>query len=206
MTGILLSVALLLGTTQTVAAQPPPGLRIVKEHPPAHDDFKKTLDNFETWLIKLDDSEYYPEFEFKNVSSGKVRKVSDLTPVERKAFFCMQAENMERKLRRFVGEWTELEASLKAKEAVIPEVEEPEDNCGWFWKLFEPKPLSSADVKKYKEQLMALRPKAAARHEALVEKMYKDHADLFTKDEAEAHVRTLRERHDSEKLIERPKK
>ena len=205
MTGVLLSAALMLGTTP--AQPPPPGLEIILPPAPApgptHDDFKKMIKEFETWIIKLDSPEYYPEFEFKSVGTGKVRKVSDLTPIERKAFFCIQAENMERKLKHFSVKWADIEARMLAEP---PAEEEKEDDCGWFWGLFKPKPLSADDVKKYKEQLMALRPKAAAKHEALVESLYKDHADVFTKEEAEAHIRTLREQHDSEKLIERPQK
>lgn len=205
MTGVLLSAALMMGFPQPTLTQPPPGLQVVEPKLPTHKDLKDTLKEFETWLTRIDDPEYYPEFEFKNASTGKIRKVSDLTPVERKAFFCMQGDNLERKLLRIGTEWGDLETFLAAEEAK-PQEKEPEDDCGWFWGLFKPKSLSADDVKKYKEQLMALRPKAAAKHEALVEKMYKDHADVFTKDEAEAHIRTLRERHDSEKLIERPQK
>ncbi len=157
---------------------------------PTEGDLQDALKEYETLLIKIDDPKHHKQ-QFKNKTTGKIRTVSDLSDAERRVFFCTKVEHLEQTMRATQIKWANFELHLLAKE------KHPE---------YLPTGLSAADVARYKMVLIALRVKVAAKHEAVVEELYKVHPNLFTAEEAELHTQQLRERHDQEKLLERPRK
>jgi hypothetical protein len=185
--------ALIVAAGLFMTQQPPSPAPPHPVHGVEHSYFTGMLKRYEKRLVIVDDPKYYKSLRFKNAKTGKVRTIDDLSPVERKVIFIMTMAKLEDEILEMIVDW---KSAADHQAAIEKSGIEP----------FElTKPVSSSEIKSYINTLNALRPFIAAKHEEMVENLYRDHADVFTKQEAEYHLKILRERHDLEKILERRK-
>lgn len=128
----------------------------------------------------------YEKWEFTNKTTKEKKKFSDFTELERRIFFFMRGQKLDNDFLNLYNAWVE-----EAKKA--------ED------KPTDANEASKEDVKKYMEQLQQFQKQNAVIVEKLLEEVFAKWPDKFTKEEKEYLLKSTKEFHDTNKLIERKK-
>jgi hypothetical protein len=156
-------------------------------------DYKKIINLASRWSKNLTNVKYYEtRYTFKEKKTGEIKKLSELPAFDRDMFFMLQCELITKNLTTTNDKW---KTDADALPSADKEEEEEEDKT----------PAKKEDVQQFLGQLLVIRKTAAEKYEALAEKVFKDYADKFTTEERDQYLKSMRDRHDKDKLIERKK-
>lgn len=146
-------------------------------------DYKTELEQIKEAVQTFDSEKAYESFNFKNKKTNEVKKIGELSEVDKVVFYFFQGDRLTTSLEETEKKW-------KAS----------------FDKLDAAKEKDKAEeVKKSLDELKELRKLLATRLEAFTESLFKKFPDAFTAEEKEYINKQMREYHDKNKLIERKK-
>lgn len=168
-------------------APPLPTKAQEKEELPTKKEYDRALKHYTEWKNKFNDLDYWKSVTLTRVSDKKEYKVKDLEEFDRQAFFLSNLRRCTFEMTRLHGFWH--------KELVQYMIMPP---------LQDGVPTVD-ELTAYIEKLTTLRKEAAATLEAYAEKFVKDNPSKFTKEEREQLLKSIKDYHDEQKLIERKK-
>jgi hypothetical protein len=158
-----------------------------KEELPVKKQYEQALKHYKEWSDKFDNEDYWKSVTLTRVSDKKEFKVKDLPEFDKNGFYLNNLRRCTFEMKRLDGFWGE---ELKTYTKTPPKQEGVP---------------TTDDLKKYIQDLTTLRKSTAVKLEAFAEKFVKQYPDKFTKEEGEQLLKTIRELHDENKLIERKK-
>ena len=158
-----------------------------EESLPTKPDYERALKHYTEWSKKFNDEDYWKEVTLIRVSDKKELKVKDLDKFDKQGFFLSNLRRCSFEMGRLNGYWEE---ELK-KYTATPPTQKGVPNTD--------------ELKGYLKTLTALRKDTAVKLEDFAGKFVKDFPDKLTKEEGEQLLKSIRDFHDENKLIERKK-
>jgi hypothetical protein len=198
---VLLTLAFLAAVPFFIATTPQPaadGPKLPTPKPvdakPTVADYKNVYLKYAKWHNNLANDKFYDSmYQFKDKKTGVVKKLADLPEFDKQLFYAMQVELLSKTMEQLQEKWT---ANMKSLPSVTDSDIEEDNNL---------REAKKEDVEAILLQLNVLQKKVAEKQEAMVEKLFKDHAKEFTDEERDLYIKNMRERNDRNKLIERNK-
>ncbi len=159
-----------------------------KEEPSTKPEYERALKHYAEWKTRFNDLDYWKNVILTRVSDNKQFKIKDLNERDRNSFYLSNLRRLGFEMNRLNGFWEEEAKKYAANppnQKDVPTVE---------------------DLKEYIDRLTNLRKESAQVLESYAEKLLKDNPKEFTKEEGEQILKSIREFHDDNKLIERKRK
>lgn len=184
----IMAVFLSFMTTVALATAP----RIIIPVPPKEEkkptvkDYEMYFGKYKTHSDNLTNTKFWNRTTLKNKETGKLMSWKDVPEKDRRLVVLMFADKISVEMKNLQVHWEKEVETLKEGE-----------------KDEEDKPATLADVEAYLTKLIKLRKTTAIKYENMAEQYFKDFEKDYTKEEAEKHLKSIRDWHDREKLIER---
>lgn len=162
-----------------------------KDKLPTTKDYETYLERYKTHSNNLANKKFWEATSLRNKDTGKVVSWKDTPDKDRRLVVMMFADRVSVEMRTLHGHWMKEVAKLKNFKDSGKEL--PEGAA------------TLEEVEEYLAKLMHLRKDTAVKYEKLAEQYFKDFDKEYTKDEVAKHLKSIRDWHDEEKLIERNK-
>lgn len=159
-----------------------------EEDLPVKSDYEHALKRYAEWGKKFNDADYWKNVTLTRVSDKKEFKIKDLPDYDKNSFYLSNLRRLTFELTKLNGFWQD---ELK-KYTVMPPTHENAPTVD--------------ELKGYIDKLTTLRKDTAKSLEDYAEKFTKDYSDKLTADEVKQLLKSIRDFHDENKLIERKKK
>jgi hypothetical protein len=158
-----------------------------KEELPTKKEYERALKHYGEWKEKFNNEDFWKNVTLTRVSDKKEFKIKDLDDFDKQGFFLNNLRRCSFEMKRLDGFWQE-EVKQYTKtpptQKDVPTVDE---------------------LKKYIGDLTKLRKETAVVLEDFAGKFVKQFPDKITKEEGEQLLKSIRDYHDENKLIERKK-